>query len=183
VWFDAHADFNTPETTTTGFTDGMGLAIAVGHCWKGMAAGVPGFSPVVEENVVLAGAREVEPAEQERLAASGVAVVGAERVRREGLHALEASLNGLRGRVGRVYIHLDLDVLDPTKVGRANEFAPEGGLTAEDLVTALGMVRKRFCVAASGIASYDPTFDSDGRVLGAALACVGLLTAPTTPAV
>jgi arginase family enzyme len=36
VWFDAHADFNAPETTTTGFTDGIGLAVAVGHCWKAM---------------------------------------------------------------------------------------------------------------------------------------------------
>ncbi len=54
VWFDAHADFNTPATTTTGFTDGMGLAIAVGHCWETMAQGVPGFSPVAEEDVVLA---------------------------------------------------------------------------------------------------------------------------------
>jgi arginase len=66
VWFDAHGEFNTPETTTTGFIDGMGLAIAVGHCWKAMARGVPGFSAVPEENVVMAGVREVDPAEQER---------------------------------------------------------------------------------------------------------------------
>ena len=41
VWFDAHADFNTPDTTTTGFTDGMGLAIAVGHCWKAWSKACP----------------------------------------------------------------------------------------------------------------------------------------------
>ncbi len=182
VWFDGHADFNTPETTTTGFTDGMGLAIAVGHCWENMAGGVPGFSPVAEENVVLAGARAIEPAEERRLAASGVAVVGADRIRREGLDALRSELDGLRGRVGRVYVHLDLDVLDPARVGRANRFAPEGGLCAEDLRTALGMVRERFSVAAAGIASYDPAFDADGRVLGAALACASLLTSPATSA-
>jgi arginase len=178
VWFDAHADFNTPETTTTGFTDGMGLAIAVGHCWKKMAEGVPGFSPVEEGNVVLAGARAVEPPEGERLGASGVAVVGADRIRREGLRALAVALDGLRERVSRVYVHLDLDVLDPAEVGPANEFAPQGGLTAEDLQTALGMVRKRLRVAAAGIASYDPSSDADGRVLAAALACVKILTAP-----
>ena len=182
VWFDGHADFNTPETTTTGFTDGMGLAIAVGHCWKGMTGDVPGFSPVAEENVVLAGARAIEPSEETRLAASGVAVVGADRIESEGLGALEAALDELRGRVGRVYVHLDLDVLDPARVGKANEFAPEGGLGAEDLRGALGMVRERFSVAAAGIASYDPAFDVDGGVLGVALACVGLLAAPTEPA-
>ncbi len=180
VWFDAHADFNTPETTTTGFTDGMGLAVAVGHCWRKMAEGVPGFSPVAEESVVLAGARDVQPEEDERLAASGVTVAGADRTGREGFQGFAAALDDLTPRVGRVYVHLDLDVLDPARVGKANGFATEGGLDVEELLTALGMVRERFDVVAAGIASYDPSFDADGRVLDAALACVGALTSPAT---
>jgi len=183
VWFDAHADFNTPETPTTGFTDGMGLAVAVGHCWRKMAEGVPGFSPVAEEGVVLAGVRDVQPAEEERLAASEVTVVEADRIGRDGLRALAGSLNDLGAGVGRVYVHLDLDVLDPARVGQANGFATEGGLGVEELVAALGMVRGRFDVVAVGIASYDPTFDADGRVLGAALACVEALTPPAKPGV
>lgn len=71
LWLDGHADFHTPETTTSGFTDCMGLSIAVGHCWRGMAARVPGFEPVPEANAVLVGAREIEPGERERLLASG----------------------------------------------------------------------------------------------------------------
>ena len=63
-------------------------------------------------------------------------------------------------------------------MGKANEFAPESGLTAEELKTALGMVRERFSVAAAGIASYDPAFDAQGNVLGAALTCVEILTRP-----
>jgi arginase len=183
VWFDAHADFNTPETTTTGFTDGMGLAVAVGHCWKEMARGVPGFSAVPERDVVLAGVRAMEPAEQRRLAASNVSVVGVDRVGMEAPGTLDVALDGLKSRVGRVYVHLDLDVLDPEKAGKANEFAPAGGLSAEDLKTALGVVRERFAVAAAGIASYDPAFDPDGRVLAVALACAQMLTATAKPAV
>jgi arginase len=183
VWFDAHADFNTPETTTTGFTDGMGLAVVVGHCWKEMARDVPGFSAVAERDVVLAGVRAVEPAEEERLAASEISVVGADRMGLEGLQALDAALDGLKSRIGRVYVHLDLDVLDPEKAGKANEFAPAGGLSAEDLETALGVVRERFAVAAVGIASYDLAFDADGRVLAVALACARMLTAPAKSAV
>lgn len=176
VWFDGHADFNTPETTTTSFSDGMGLAIAVGHCWKTMAAGVPGFRPVAEENVVLAGAREIEPAERNRLSASEVAVVEADGIRREGLRAFEEVLDELRARVERVYVHLDLDVLDPEEVGRANEFAPAEGLSARELEAAVEMVRQRFTVAAAGIASYDPAFDGYGRVLRTAIACAQTLT-------
>src|SRR3712207_473041 len=112
VWFDAHADFNTPETTTTGFTDGMGLAVAVGHCWRRMAEGISGFSPIAEGDVVLAGVRDVQPAEEERLANSNVSVVGGERFGREGPRVLAQALDGLAAGVGRVYVHLDLDVLD-----------------------------------------------------------------------
>jgi arginase len=176
VWFDAHGEFNTPETTTTGFIDGMGLAIAVGHCWKVMARGVIGFSAVPEENVVIAGVRVVDPAEQERLDASEIAVVGADRMEKQGLGALARVLDALKTRVGRVYVHLDLDVLDAGKVGKANEFAAEGGPDAEELQVALGMVRERFEVAASGIASYDPIFDADGKVLRAAVASARSLT-------
>jgi arginase family enzyme len=79
-------------------------------------------------------------------------------------------------------VHLDLDVLDPARVGKANEFAPEGGLTAEDFETALGMVKERFPVAAPGIASYDPAFDAEGDVLGAARACVEVLAGPNVMA-
>src|SRR5918998_87346 len=181
VWFDAHGEFNTPETTTTGFIDGMGLAIAVGHCWKAMARGVPGFSAVPEENVVMAGVREMDPAERGRLDASGVTVVGAEVIEKQGLRALAAALNELKTRVGRVYVHLDLDVLDAGKVGKANEFAAEGGPDAEELEAALGMVRESFEVAAAGIASYDPAFDADGRILRSAIASARSLTDPKSP--
>jgi len=95
------------------------------------------------------------------------------------LRVLAAALDGLRPRAGRVYVHLD--VLDPAKAGRANEFAPEGGVGVDELLAALRMICARFDVAACGIASYDPALDGDGRVLRAALACVGELASPTPP--
>jgi arginase len=181
VWFDAHGEFNTPETTTTGFIDGMGLAIAVGHCWKAIARGVPGYFALPEQNVVMAGVREVDPAERGRLDASGVTVIDADRMQEQGWRTFAAALDDLKTRVGRVYVHLDLDVLDAGKVGKANEFAVEGGPDAEELAAALGMVRERFKVVAAGIASYDPTFDADGRILRAAIASARALIYPTSP--
>jgi arginase len=179
VWFDAHADFNTPETTTTGFTDGMGLAIAVGHCWSATAASIPTFNPLAESNVVLVGARDVSRAERNRLDDSEILIVGAELAEREGLpEALAAALDALRSRVGSVYVHLDLDVLDAESVGPANEFAVRGGLTREELEDAISMIRDRFTVAAAGIASYDPALDGTGAVLQAGLACARALVCP-----
>lgn len=179
IWFDAHADFNTPETTTTGFSDGMGLAIAVGHCWTAMAASVPGFSPLPEANLVLVGIRDTEPAEQERLEDSDVTVVGVGLLRETGVaDALSTALGDLHARVDRVYIHLDLDVLDPEKLAPANEFAVPGGLVREEVEEAIRLVHERFTVAAAGIASYDPAFDAEGAILRAGSALARTLVVP-----
>lgn len=170
VWFDGHADFNTPETTSVGGTlDGMGLAVAVGDCWKTMSRTVPGFVPIGEENVLLVGVRENDEAERARLQSSGVTVVSADSVRAEGMaKALVPAIDALAERVREVYVHLDLDVLNPALVAPANEFAPPGGLAAEEAEEAIRLLRDRFVLAAAGIASYDPKYD-DGKVLSAAI--------------
>lgn len=169
VWFDAHADFNTPETTASGFLDGMALAMAAGRCWVGMTGSMPGFVPVRGEDVVLVGARGVDPGEGRELANAGVAVVGLAGAETEGDETgLAEALDGLSARVGRVHVHVDLDVLDPELVGPANALAPSGGLSAEELERALGLVADRFDVVSGTMSSYDPDLDGEGRVLDAA---------------
>ncbi|HEX5954748.1 MAG TPA: arginase family protein, partial [Solirubrobacterales bacterium] len=69
LWLDAHPDFHTPETTPTGFLDGTGLAAATGACWHVLCSRIPGFAPVAEDHVVLAGVRDIDPGESERLEA------------------------------------------------------------------------------------------------------------------
>lgn len=168
IWFDGHADFNTPETTTSGFLDGMGLATAVGHCWAEMVRAVPGFRPVREEHVVLIGSRNATPVEKERLWASGATVVEEQSVcELGGRGALGPALDAVGSGVRRAHVHLDLDVLDPDAVNPANEFAPEGGLTVEEVEACIRAVCERFEVASATVASYDPSFDREGRVLKA----------------
>src|SRR5262245_27994563 len=58
-WFDAHGDFNTPDTTTGGFLDGMPLATLTGHCWPELARGIAGLEPIDERSAVLIGARDL----------------------------------------------------------------------------------------------------------------------------
>lgn len=75
IWFDGHADFKTPETSPDGFLDGMGLSIAVGHCWKQALRTVPRFRPIREENVVLVGTRGAQEADRDRFEGSALTVV------------------------------------------------------------------------------------------------------------
>ncbi len=177
MWFDGHADFNTPETTTGGFLDGMGLAIAVGHCWAEMVRSLPALRPVREENVVLIGSRSATQVERERLWASEATVVEEQSVRALGARgALGPDLNAMAGRVRRVHVHLDLDVLDPEAVGPANEFASKGGISAEEAQACVLAIRECFEVTSATVASYDPSFDHEGRVLRAGIALIRALT-------
>ena len=89
LWADEHGDFNTPETTTGGFLDGMALATLTGRCWTQLArAQIPGHMPVAEEHVWLLGARDLDPAEADALRHSAInriaadATMGASCVRR-----------------------------------------------------------------------------------------------------
>lgn len=166
VWFDAHGDFNTPETTTGGFLDGTALATATGRCWRALAATVPGFVPVPEAHVVLAGTRDLDPAERDLLDASAVTVLPPAAVQAGAL--VHEALDALARHVHGVYLHLDLDVLDPAH-GRANPYAVAGGLSPAEVRATLEAVGRRLPIRALTVASYDPATDEAGTICAAAL--------------
>jgi len=152
VWFDAHGDFHTPQSTPTGFLDGMGLAMLTGDGWDELRAGLRSVPP---ENALLVAARDFEPTEIARIEASDL--------RRADMDTLKAALDELAARVEAVYVHIDLDVLDPS-VAHANVLAVEGGPDAEQLEQALDAVSERFEIAAAALTAYDPTQDRESRV-------------------
>jgi arginase len=183
VWLDAHGDFNTPETTTSGFVDGMALAALTGRCWAGMTAAVPGFRAVPEENVLLVGARDLDPGELAALDGSRVTRLPVAALRARGVDgALAPELARLAAGSRRVYLHVDLDVLDPDRVGRANALAPAGGLTAAEAAAAAAAVARTGALAAVCLASYDPAHDADAAVWRAAVELLGAAAAGPAPA-
>ena len=163
VWLDAHGDFNTPETSVSGFFDGMSLAIVTGGCWRALAATVPGFSPVAEQDVVLVGARDLDVEEEHRLDFSHVHRVGVDALRQDGVAlALAHPLEEVAGRRPLAYLHIDLDVLDPTEL-KANVFAAPGGLSLSEAVEVVLKVGEHFEIAAVSLTAYDPDHDQEGR--------------------
>ena len=124
LWLDAHADFNTPETTPSGFLGGMCLAGACGY-WDA------GFDDTIAaRSVIAAGVRDLDPGEREILERSPVTVIGAS------LETLVFTQNALEG--APVYVHLDLDVLDPAAFPA--QFPAPGGLAPEKLYDLLEAV-------------------------------------------
>jgi arginase len=161
-WFDAHADANTPDTSPSGFFDGMGVAMLTGRCWQPLMRTLPGFEPVADEHVALIGTRDVDPLEEELLRASSIHRLAPAEVGR-----LATVLDALAG-CGEVYLHVDLDVLDPFE-GRANGYAAPDGLSLGGLRRAIRGIQRRLPVGAAALTAYDPSEDPSGRIARAAV--------------
>lgn len=162
VWFDAHGDFNTPETTISGALEGMSLAIATGHCHPELMA-----RPIPEENVILAATRSLDPLEEVRLAKSNIQLAS--------LDSLPGAVHALASRVKTIYLHLDLDVLDPDISPGVNFSAP-GGISPNQLFDAIQCVAGTGKLGAAAITNFNPDRDLDGRTLEIAHQLVGILS-------
>jgi arginase len=168
VWIDAHADFNTPESSASGFFPGMSLAIATGHCYRLYRAQIGDTASLAEEAVLLLGVRELSPEEERRrLERSAIRVVPW----RDGLPQgdVGAALDGLAERVREVYLHVDLDALDPAAAPGVVDEPVAGGLSEEQLVEAIREVGGRFRIGAATLATFTPARDVAGKTLRLAL--------------
>lgn len=167
VWFDAHGDFNTPETSPSGYLGGMPLAIATGNCHAMLWERLGNAAPVPEPSVVAVGTRDLDPEEGQGLADSDVRAVAASEVSETGTEeSLRGPLEDLRSRVREVYLHLDIDCLDP-QYAPGVDFPAPGGLSVEDVEEAIRMVARRFRIKAAALTAYNPEKDEDDRTLRA----------------
>lgn len=171
-WFDAHGDCNTPETTTSGFLDGMGLAMTMGLCWQGLGATIAGFEPVSADTTFLLGARDLDPPEAELLQRSAIATIPVRQIP-EALPSLLARAP-LADTLG--YLHLDLDVLDPA-VGHANYLPAPDGLSLGQLTGAITAIRARVPLGAAALTSYSPDDDYNQGICQAAFAAIDAIVA------
>lgn len=164
IWLDAHGDFNTPETTRGGFLDGMALAILTGRCWTSLAATVPGFAPVAERRVMLFGARDLDAQEATALIESEIEHLTPDAIRA----GLSDTLAQRKEHTREIYLHIDLDSLDPSE-GKANGFAVDGGFRVADVRSLIDEAAGAFRIRGVALTAYDPSQDDDGRACEAAI--------------
>jgi arginase len=146
LWLDAHGDFNTPETTPSGFLGGMCLGGACGAWEHGLA------DPIPSDRVVLAGVRDLDGGERELLERSAATVIGASVV--ETLVAVKNALDG-----APVYVHLDLDVLDPEEFPA--QFPAPGGLSSDKLYDLMEAVAEDSELVGLEVTAFEAPRDED----------------------
>jgi arginase family enzyme len=148
LWLDAHGDFNTPETTPSEFLGGMCLSAACGR-WDA------GFEPSVEPGkVLMCGVRDLDPGERVQVELAGVGTARASEV-----------VPALRGK--QVYVHLDLDVLDPDVLPA--QFAVPHGLSDTGLRTLLGELKGAAEIVGLEVTAFEAPEDERERAIRTAL--------------
>lgn len=169
IWFDAHGDFNTPESSSDGFFDGMGLAIATGRACSetreraGLATAIP------ESRVLHIGSRALDASERASIGSSPMACLPAADLQRGTPEAsLAKALHTLSTQVQTVYLHIDIDVLSEA-FAPGVDFPSPGGLTMPELETCVRMVAQQFAVRAAALTAYNPEHERGDETLRSGL--------------
>jgi len=147
LWLDAHGDYNTPAISGSGYLGGMSLAGACGEWDAGLG------DTIAAERLVLAGVRDLDGGERELLERSQVTVIGASVV--ETLVAVKNALDG-----APVYIHLDLDVIDPEEFP-ATAFPAPGGLSSDKLYDLMEAVADDSELVGLEVTAFEAPEDAD----------------------
>ena len=177
AWIDAHGDFNTPETTISGYLGGMPLACAVGRGLSDLREQCKLITPMPERNVALIGVRDLDPAEERLLLESSVALVRGPELARDPA-ALDRALHVL-GSLPQLYMHVDIDALDPADAPGV-DYPVAGGLRLDELTRIVQRTVGLGNIAALAITAVNPEKDIDERTVIAALAVIDAALARVT---
>jgi arginase family enzyme len=165
LWLDAHPDFNTPETTRSGSLGGMPVAVATGRALQRMRLDAHLDPPLSDRHVVMGGVRLTDPLEQSLLDESLIEQLTVEDLRK-GTPAVFAQLDRLSKLTDKIYIHIDMDVLDPREVMGHGNRVPNGP-SSEELAKLFEAIFSRYPKASAiGFATIPPT-DEGGLSIAA----------------
>ena len=158
VFIDAHGDFNTPETTLSGMLGGMPVAISAGLGLERLRL-KSGLDPALpERHIVLGAVRDTDPLEQDLLDRSAVEFLSTDDIKTRSAN-VDRQMKRLSELTDVIYVHVDMDVLDPAEV-RGHPLTVPGGPTSLELAAALTQMFRHEKAVAFGVAST-PSGDRD----------------------
>ena len=175
IWYDAHADLNTKETSPSGNIHGMPRAISLGIGHEGLTAIYGKEAKIKAENIVIIGARSLDDGEKELIRDKGIKVYTMHEIDRLGMtRVMEETIDYLRGRTDGVHLSLDLDALDPNDApGVGTPVA--GGISYRESHLAMEMLEESKLITSAEFVEVNPILDEKNRTAEAAVALMGSL--------
>ncbi|WP_330949663.1 arginase [Virgibacillus sp. MG-45] len=175
IWYDAHGDLNTSDTSPSGNIHGMPLAVSIGLGHEKLT-GLYGYEPKVKpENIVIVGARSLDPGERQLIREKGIKVYSMHEIDRMGMpKVMEETINYLRDRTDGVHLSLDLDGLDPTEAPGVGT-PVLGGLTYRESHLAMEMLAESNMITSAEFVEVNPILDEKNKTATVAVALMGSL--------
>jgi len=175
IWYDAHGDLNTAETSPTGNIHGMPLAVSLG-LGHPLLTNVGGYSPKVKpENIVIIGARSLDEGERSLIKEKGIKVYTMHEIDRLGMtKVMEESIAYLKERTDGVHLSLDLDGLDPHDAPGVGT-PVIGGISYRESHLAMEMLAESQLITSAEFVEVNPILDDKNKTATVAVALMGSL--------
>lgn len=175
IWYDAHGDLNTAETSPSGNIHGMPLAASLGIGHKALTH-IAGYSPKVKpENIVIIGARSLDEGEKELIKKIGIKVYTMHEIDRLGMaKVMEESIAYLKDRTDGVHLSLDLDGLDPHDAPGVGT-PVLGGISYRESHLAMEMLEEAKIITSAEFVEVNPILDDKNKTASVAVALMGSL--------
>lgn len=173
IWFDAHGDLNTGETSPSGNIHGMSLAVSLGVGHPDLVH-IASFTPKVRpEHTVIIGARELDPGERALIKEMGIKVFTMHEIDRIGMARVMDEAISIVGReTDGVHLSLDLDGLDPKDAPGVGTPVP-GGITYRESHLAMEMLAEAGIITSAEFVEVNPILDRENQTAKVAVALIG----------
>lgn len=175
IWYDAHGDLNTGETSPSGNIHGMSLAVSLGHGHERLT-NILGFAPKVKpENVVIIGARELDEGEKKLIKEIGIKVFTMHEIDRMGMtYVMEESIKHVSNGTDGVHLSLDLDGLDPHDAPGVGT-PVRGGISYRESHLAMEILAEADILTSAEFVEVNPILDHGNTTANVAVALMGSL--------
>lgn len=175
IWYDAHGDMNTIETTPSGNVHGMPLAAGMGLGHPALV-NVGGYAGKVKaENIVLIGVRDLDEGEKQLIAQKQIKLYTAQDVKQLGMTRVIAEvIEYLKKTCDGIHLSFDLDGIDPREAPGVGT-PVRGGVSFADSLLALKLLFASRCITSAEFVELNPLLDSEGQTVDATIALIGAL--------
>ncbi|MFD1019110.1 arginase [Thalassobacillus hwangdonensis] len=175
IWYDAHGDLNSSETSPSGNIHGMPLAVSLGIGHERLV-NIHGYQPKLKpENIVIVGARSLDEGERELIKERGIKVFTMHEVDRMGMtQVMKETVDYLRDRTDGVHLSLDLDGLDPSDAPGVGT-PVMGGMSYRESHLAMEMLQESGMITSAEFVEVNPILDEKNKTADTAVGLMGSL--------